>query len=245
MSPTVWIKPGILILFGASLDATDHAHHSIQLAWPTGTSRCLVDNQEIEGPLIINSQVKHQLQMQAGWILLVEPQSKLGKSLSRRLDSKAIVSFECDASGELPCADQSPIRHLLPVMLALNLSFEFDDAHTDLSDRRIEQLAIRLEQATKEHRLSPAQWKACDISLELGLSEGRFLHLFREQMGIAWRPYLLWKRTISAINAIIAGASATEAAHLAGFSDSAHLSRSFRNLFGMTISQSQTLFHRS
>jgi len=70
------------------------------------------------------------------------------------------------------------------------------------------------------------------------------LHLFREQMGIAWRPYLLWRRTISAVEAILTGSSATEAAHLAGFSDSSHLSRTFRSLFGMSIRQSQSLFSR-
>ena len=72
---------------------------------------------------------------------------------------------------------------------------------------------------------------------ELNLSESRFLHLFKAEMNIAWRPYLLWRRLLCAINSLQRGLSATEAAHVAGFSDSAHLSRTFRNNFGMTIRQ--------
>ena len=79
---------------------------------------------------------------------------------------------------------------------------------------------------------------------QLALSESRFLHLFSKELGIAWRPYLLWRRIICVIQALINGSSATDAAHLAGFSDSAHLSRTFRNNFGMTIRQAHTLFKK-
>jgi len=45
-----------------------------------------------------------------------------------------------------------------------------------------------------------------------------------------------------AIAAIAKGASATDAAHLAGFSDSAHLSRTFRRFFGMSLRQANSIF---
>ena len=79
----------------------------------------------------------------------------------------------------------------------------------------------------------------------MALSESRFLHLFSQELGITWRPYLLWRRMMCAIQAIINNSSATEAAHLAGFSDSAHLSRTFRTTFGMTITQALALFKKS
>jgi len=46
----------------------------------------------------------------------------------------------------------------------------------------------------------------------------------------------LWCRLRSATEAALRGASLTEAAHLAEFSDSAHRSRSFRAMYGVVPS---------
>lgn len=246
MSPTVWFKPGVFIVYGASLDAAIHRHHSIQLVWPTGDCRCLCGHQEVHGPLIIGSQIEHQLLMSAGWVLLIEPQSDLGLQLSLHLQHQAVIAIDFDlASHPAPRSqDDNPTTYLAPLLSKLNLSIDLNDSMASISDFRIQQLLTRINRSPLLEGFKPSHWKAGTIAQQLHLSEGRFLHLFREQMGIAWRPYLLWRRTITAIDTILAGSSATEAAHLAGFSDSAHLSRTFRSLFGMSIRQSQSLFNR-
>jgi AraC-like DNA-binding protein len=53
-------------------------------------------------------------------------------------------------------------------------------------------------------------------------------------VGIPPRRYLLWVRLMHAIEAAIGGDNLTTAAHEAGFADSAHLSRTFRRMFGRT-----------
>jgi AraC-like DNA-binding protein len=65
------------------------------------------------------------------------------------------------------------------------------------------------------------------------LSPGRFRHLFVAQTGTSFRAYVLWMRLNVAIQFAMAGQSWTEAAHAAGFADSAHLTRTFRRMFGM------------
>jgi AraC family transcriptional regulator len=65
------------------------------------------------------------------------------------------------------------------------------------------------------------------------LSESRLRHLFVEQTGIPFKTYLLWLRLISALDHYARGNSLTQAAHAAGFSDSAHFSRTFRRTFGL------------
>jgi AraC-like DNA-binding protein len=50
------------------------------------------------------------------------------------------------------------------------------------------------------------------------------------------QSYLRWKRLIAAISASALGASLTQAAHAAGFADSAHLTRVFRATFGISPS---------
>jgi AraC family transcriptional regulator len=44
---------------------------------------------------------------------------------------------------------------------------------------------------------------------------------------------VLWTRLNEAIQIAMAGRSWTEASHAAGFADSAHLTRTFRRMFGM------------
>ncbi|MCP4417164.1 MAG: AraC family transcriptional regulator, partial [Chloroflexi bacterium] len=68
------------------------------------------------------------------------------------------------------------------------------------------------------------------------LSESRLAHLFKAQMHISIRRYLLWLRLMDAIENIMTGKPFTAAAHEAGFADSAHLSRTFRRMFGLTLS---------
>ena len=75
--------------------------------------------------------------------------------------------------------------------------------------------------------------KLSDVAAVASLSPGRFRHLFVQQTGAAFRPYVLWLRLNVAIESSMAGDSWTDAAHAAGFSDSAHLSRTFKRMFGL------------
>jgi AraC-like DNA-binding protein len=65
------------------------------------------------------------------------------------------------------------------------------------------------------------------------LSESRFSHLFVREVGLPFRTFLLWRRLMRAVEGMAAGRSLTAAAHEAGFSDSAHFSRTFRRMFGL------------
>jgi AraC-like DNA-binding protein len=70
-----------------------------------------------------------------------------------------------------------------------------------------------------------------------GLSEGRFMHAFTESVGIPLRPYLAWLKLQRAAAAIVSGSSLAEAAHGAGFADAAHMTRSFKRMFGVKPSE--------
>jgi AraC family transcriptional regulator len=67
-------------------------------------------------------------------------------------------------------------------------------------------------------------------------SPSRLSHRFREATGLPLRRYVLWCRLRAAAEAAMRGATLTEAAHVAGFADSAHLSRTFRATFGIAPS---------
>jgi AraC-like DNA-binding protein len=75
------------------------------------------------------------------------------------------------------------------------------------------------------------------LSQEAGLSPRQMRHVFARDVGLPMRAYLRWKRLRRAIAALEKGASLSTAAASAGFADSAHLTRVFREQFGMTPSQ--------
>ncbi len=69
-----------------------------------------------------------------------------------------------------------------------------------------------------------------------GLSSGRLMHVFTTSVGIPLRPYLSWLRVQRAATAIVGGSALGDSAHAAGFADAAHMSRTFRRMFGMAPS---------
>lgn len=78
--------------------------------------------------------------------------------------------------------------------------------------------------------------KIAEVAKAVKLSESHLAHLFSEQIGVPLRRYILWLRLRAAVEGAAAGASLTDTAHAAGFADSAHLSRSFKETFGVTPS---------
>jgi len=81
------------------------------------------------------------------------------------------------------------------------------------------------------------QVNLASLSHEAGLSPRQMRHAFARDIGLPMRAYLRWKRLRRAIAAVEGGASLSAAAVSAGFADSAHLSRVFREQFGMTPTQ--------
>jgi AraC-like DNA-binding protein len=78
--------------------------------------------------------------------------------------------------------------------------------------------------------------RAEHVARAQGLSVSRFLHLFSEQVGVPFRRYRIWNRVRAAMRLSLDGATFTEAAAGAGFADSAHFARCFRETFGVTPS---------
>jgi AraC-like DNA-binding protein len=76
------------------------------------------------------------------------------------------------------------------------------------------------------------------ISLETAasqacLSTGRFAHLFKQQVGLPFRRYMLWRKLTRAVISIAREGTIAAAAQTADFADAAHLTRAFSEVFGV------------
>jgi AraC-like DNA-binding protein len=69
------------------------------------------------------------------------------------------------------------------------------------------------------------------------MSPSRLMHVFTDSLGIPPRPFVAWLRVQHASAALALGHTVTEAAHIAGFADAPHLTRTVRRTIGVTPRQ--------
>lgn len=65
------------------------------------------------------------------------------------------------------------------------------------------------------------------------LSFHRFLHLFKDEVGFPLRTFRSWKRARTWLKHVTEDRNLTDIAHSIGYPDSAHFSRSVRQVFGL------------
>jgi AraC-like DNA-binding protein len=65
------------------------------------------------------------------------------------------------------------------------------------------------------------------------LSPSRFAHLFKQQVGLPFRRYMLWRKLTRAMLSIAREPTIAAAAHASDFADAAHLTRTFYQMFGI------------
>ncbi|PHM60725.1 AraC/XylS family transcriptional regulator [Xenorhabdus stockiae] len=105
-------------------------------------------------------------------------------------------------------------------------------------DKRILE-AVSFIESLPVKRISSRQ-----VADKIYLSESRFLHLFRSQLGINFRAYLLWLRLSDAVEEIYVTDSLTLVANNCGFSDNAHLSRTCKMAYGIRPSDLKYMTQR-
>ena len=217
-----------------------HAHHAHQLVVaPEGTFRFRTEEtgrwESFDGALV-PSHCTHQFEIDglAMVHLFVEPETRAGRALTARFGATTV--------SQLPAADsRTAARAIFDV-------FESTPARAQMVDAAAKAVAALCGATTElDMALDPRLVRALeymranvrnpialgDVAAAMSLSESRFRHLFVAATGSSFRAYLLWLRINLAIEAVMAGSSWTEAAHEAGFSDSAHLTRTHKRVFGI------------
>jgi AraC-like DNA-binding protein len=162
-------------------------------------------------------------------VAFVDPETEVGEGLRRRLEGAWTVVPETEVVGwrrELGA---------LPLQPAAVERWWRMRVAAERAPRRIHPRVRRVLRWLPQNIGSGDEKCSLErLAARAGLSPSRFMHVFTESLGLPLRPYLLWLRLQHAAGRLLAGASATEAAHEAGFSDAAHLSRTFRRTLGTT-----------
>lgn len=212
-----------------------HAHHAFQVTFALdGQFKLHLEDRILGGPLaVVAPNVNHAFEAQGFVALLfVEPEGRAGRAL--RTSLAGAPGRELEPLPDAAEAIARAFRDAPDTRLALRATGEAligqiaGRAHIPEPDRRVRQM-IRWAGANLD-----AQPGINEAAKQVGLSAGRASHLFVEQTGLPFRTYVLWLRLVRATDAYARGESLTAAAQEAGFADSAHLSRTFRRMFGLS-----------
>lgn len=186
--------------------------------------------------VLIDSNIAHSVKDFSGWQVTtcIIPDARKGKRIQEGvLKGQPVKYFEsCDILPVLEALQitrQQPLPDSATFLRLTNAVYDYlmgEEAFLPPLDTRII-TAIRSIRQNIHNNISAAA-----LASEVHLSEHRFLHLFKEQIGAPLRQYVLWQRTAVATEAFINGLSAKEAAYAAGFSDPAHFSRTYSQMFG-------------
>ncbi len=93
----------------------------------------------------------------------------------------------------------------------------------------------RIAQVLADIVQNPAgESSAAQYAERFKLSFSRFVHLFKEQVGVPLRTLRMWKRARSMLDHVTQNANLADIAQLTGYPDSSHFSHSIRQVFGLS-----------
>jgi AraC-like DNA-binding protein len=230
-SGSLWLMS---TLSSAAQKTSPHAHHAIQVTVGLDGSFAFYEGggRIVRGAAVaIAPHTRHTFELQGSVAhLFFEPDGRLGRAaLAALFATGSVVPVAERLVSEARAALRSSGRRDAELIelgrsLVARLSGEATPAPTDF---RVERMI-----AWAESRLGGTIGLS-DAAAAVGLSPGRARHVFVEQTGLPFRAFLLWRRLNRALDLYAARQPLTHAAHAAGFSDSAHLSRTFRRMFGV------------
>ena len=248
MEPYRWLSEprwflwegGFLLTASARGVVPSHAHHAIQAViamdgevkisgnasdWQSGAAH------------IVKPDVEHSFDCNSalGAMLFVDPESTEGAWLAGSLrDDITIVPAArvAESAAELRKFLDTPYDSLEIGALIHHCvrSLSPRPAPSRTIDERVTKVIAALQDSDDLRvSLDEAADRAC-------LSPSRFAHLFKQQLGLPYSRYMLWRKLTRAMVTIASSRTLAEAAHAADFADAAHLTRTFNQMFGMAPS---------
>lgn len=214
-----------------------HSHHAIQivLSLDEPCALCGPDEKWIHGRgMVVRPDAVHSFDCNGafGALLFVDPESSEGVWLRSLLTQDITIVPDArlaPAVAELRAFVEQPFAGMEIGVLIRHCVQTVSPGPPPMRrlDSRITKVLDRI-QASDDLRIS------LDVAAGMAfLSATRFAHLFKEQVGLPFSRYMLWRKLTRALVAIGSARTLADAAQAADFADAAHLTRTFYQMFGM------------
>jgi len=223
-----------------------HAHYAIQIAF--GSEPGIGFRPADTAPwthydgVVIATRQPHGMDSTVvpfGAVIFVEPETREGRALHERFGAEGISALPADLLTDVRPAlfaawqDEQNTAAVISAARAVVRKLAGGVEPTVVTDERI----LRATTYIRSHL--DAELTLDEVAEVACLSPSRFRHLFVEQTGMAFRPYVLWRRFLHVWELLMRGTTLSAAAHAARFADAAHLTRTSRRMFGFPPSALQ------
>jgi AraC-like DNA-binding protein len=231
---------GFLLIGQAQGIVPAHSHHAIQVVISLDRPFTVCGDREkwVEGRgIVVRPDAVHSFDCNGafGAMLFVDPESSEGVWLRTLLAQN--ITIVPDARLTSPVAElrafvEQPFASMEIGALIRHCVLALSPGPPPLRrlDPRVTNVLNRI-QASDDLRVS------LDAAAAMAfLSPSRFAHLFKQQVGLPFSRYMLWRKLTRAMVAIGSERTIADAAHAADFADAAHLTRTFYQMVGMAPS---------
>lgn len=228
------LAPGRVLYLGPGANADQHSHHAVQFVWlaeglvevtlPTGTIKA--------GAALVPARVPHTFSAPGRplALLLVDSHGARGAALDRCAKELLGEDLASHLTGlKLPtitCSLEEAEVWVRSVLSALGVESVDAQAPSRTTRRAITYIEQALDGVPR----------ITDAAAFASTSPSRLSHRFSAEIGLPFRRFVLWTRVKRAVEVARGGGDLAAAAAAAGFSDAAHLSRTFRAMFGLSPS---------
>lgn len=227
-----------LLVLSDTIDAEEHGHSFLQVT----ISMKDEFEMEVEGQsvscsgIIINANVVHRLKGSGHplMLLLMDSTSDMAASFQRSIGGR---KYDVLPPGKMKTIHEfvhkkypnvKDTESYLSFLGQLMQLLGVEQVNTAIVDPRIRELIQLVKDCTdSEHSVSL-------YARQMGLSNSRLSHLFKENTGISLSGYILLHKLQKATYLTFKGRSITDAAMAAGFDSPSHLAATSKRLLGMT-----------
>ena len=231
---------GFLLIGQAKGVVPAHSHHAIQIVISLDEAFAVCGNDENwrQGRgIVVRPDAVHSFDCNGafGAMLFVDPESSEGVLLQTLLTHDITIVPDARLASsvlELRTFTEQPLAGMEIGALIRHCVHALSPGPPPMRslDPRVTTVLNRI-QASDDLRVS------LDTAAGMAfLSPSRFAHLFKQQVGLPFSRYMLWRKMTRAMLAIGSERTIADAAHAADFADAAHLTRTFYQMVGMAPS---------
>jgi AraC-like DNA-binding protein len=218
------------------IEADCHKHWLLQMFLSSHKFSIEVNRQLIScSAILINKNILHKFKTdkEFHFTMLVDSTTELGRKMSKLLMDQPYYIFPQEKTIEMQekfkdVLEQKSNNAILSFAESINLQFSSYNMK-DLDDRVVKVLNS-LDDCLHEDESHQIK----NLAKNIGLSESRLAHLFKDETGIPLKSYIVLHKLQGAYESIFNGENLTTAALRAGFDSPSHLAYTNKMMTGMS-----------
>lgn len=220
-----------------SIEADCHKHWVLQMFLCSRKKLNIEVNGQVIScsAILVNMDTRHTFHAddEPHFTILFDPTTELGRVMRGLLMDQPFYVFPHEKTVLMQQTFQNVLtqrRHDDILSFVQSIVVQFDYSNIKMFDGRVMKVLDILDECMHEDEVHLIK----HFSKEIGLSESRLAHLFKEETGIPLKSYIVLHKLQSAYELIFNGENITVAALNAGFDSPSHLAYTSKMMTGMS-----------